>query len=261
MRYVFIAFALLSGTGLSAQGINYTYDGGNYSAQTIMANARFPLLKNMLGNVTYRHLTLEDHTLQSGAMQLYYNIKFSERKSLVLIGTGGLYNEGWRYGAGFRYQYKHTSKVKAGIGMMYNKQFFGNQLIPFLEVNYEPSEKWTITGLFPIKPKVMYHFNTSVSVGLEISGEASSYRMAETFLRNNQWTGLCRFEWLFTKHLLFNAGIGRNFINRYQFFDNHVRSGWTIITIPLGEKASPLYEKESKGMSATIGLAVRMNRD
>lgn len=261
MKYFIMAFALLSGHCLYAQGIGYTYDGGDYSAQTFNANARFPLLKNMFGNVMYRHLSLEDHTVQSGSMQLFYNIKFSERKSLVLIGTGGLYNEGWRYGAGFRYMYKHSSKVNAGIGLMYNKQFFGNQLIPFFDISYEPSGKWTISGLFPIKPKVMYHFNKVLSAGMEITGEASSYRMTATYLRNNQWTGLCRLEWLFTKRLLLSAGIGRNFINRYQFFDNDAKTGWTVITIPLSEKAQPVYEKESKGISANIGLSLRVNRN
>jgi hypothetical protein len=261
MKYVIIAVALLSGSSLHAQGVSYTYDSGDYSAQTINANARFPLFNHVFGNVMYRHLTLEDHTLQSAAMQLFYKFEFSEKQSLVLIGTGGIYNEGWRYGAGFRYQYKHSEKVKTGIGILYNKQFFGNQLIPFLDVNYAPSAQWTISGLFPIRPKVMYHFNKVVSVGFEINGEANSYRMAETYLRNNQWTGMCRFEWGFTKYLLLSAGIGRNFINRYQFFDNDAKTGWTIITIPLSEKAHPIYERESKGISATLGLSLRVNRD
>ncbi|WPV64757.1 hypothetical protein [Chitinophaga sp. LS1] len=261
MRYVMIAFVLLSGSNLYAQGISYTYDSGDYSAQTFNANARFPLSKSMFGNVMYRHLTLEDYTLQSIAAQLFYSIRFSEKKSLVLIGTGGLYNEGWRYGAGFRYLYKHSEKVKTGIGMMYNKQFFGNQLIPFWDVKYEPSAKWTISGLFPIKPKIMYHFNNTVSAGFEINGEASSYRMSTTYLRNNQWTGLCRFEWFFTKNLLLSAGLGKNFINRYQFYANDLKTGWTIITIPLGEKAQPIYERSSKGISATLGISLRVNRD
>lgn len=261
MRYFIIVLVLLSGSSLFAQGVSYSYDGGDYSARTFNANMRFPLFKNMLGNVMYRHLTLEDHTLQSGAMQLFYNIKFSDKQSLVLIGTGGLYNEGWRYGGGFRYLFRHSEKVKTGIGLMFNKQFFGQQLIPFLDINYEPSEEWTISGLFPIKPKVMYHFNKTVSVGLEINGEASSYRMTDTYLRNNQWTGLCRFEWLFTKQLLLSVGLGRNFVNRYQFYDNDAKTGWTVITIPLSEKAQPIYEKESKGMNATIGLSFQLNRN
>lgn len=261
MKYVIIVVAWLSGNTLYAQGISYSYNGGEYSAQTLHVNARFPLFHNMFGNVMYRHLTLEDHTLQSLAAQLFYKVTFSDKKSLVLIGTGGIYNEGWRYGAGFRYQYRHSEKVKTGIGLMYNKQFFGNQLIPFLDVSYAPSDKWTISGLFPIKPKVMYHFNNVVSAGFEINGEANSYRLAATYLRNNQWTGLCRFEWLFTKHLLLSAGLGKNFINRYQFFDNMAKTGWTIITIPLSEKAQPVYEKESKGLSATVGISLRVNKD
>lgn len=261
MKYVIIAFACLSGSSLHAQGINYTYDSGDYSAHTINANVAFPLFNHTLGNVIYRHLTLEDHTLQSVAMQLFYKFEFSERQSLVLIGTGGRYNEGWRYGAGFRYMYKHSAKVKSGIGMMYNRQFFGNQLIPFLDVNYEPSDKWTISGLFPIRPKVMYHINKAVSAGLEITGEASSYRMATTFLRNNQWTGMCRLEWLLVKRLVLNAGIGRNFVNRYQFYDNNAKTSWTIITIPLSEKAQPIYERNSRGFSATLGLSLRIDRD
>ena len=261
MKYVIIAFALLSADSLYAQGISYTFDGGDHSAQTVNINTRFPLSNHMLGNVMYRHLSLEDHTLQLVAMQLFYKIDFSENKSLVFIGTGGYFNNGWRYGAGFRYQYKHSEKVKTGIGMMYNKQFFGNQLIPFLDVNYAPSEKWTISGLFPVRPKVMYHFNDAVSAGLEINGEASSYRMATTFLRNNQWTGMCRFEWGFCRYLLLNAGLGWNFINRYQFYDNNAKKGWTIITIPLRDKAHPVEERESKGISASLGISLRMNRD
>jgi hypothetical protein len=254
-------FALVSGSTLYAQdlphlaGVVYSYDRADYNTQQVNAFVRFPLFANAGGMVSYRYLNIYDHTLQTISGQLFYKYK-----SWTFFGTGGLYDQGWRYGVGFRHITRHSEQLRTGIGVLYNRQFFGNQLIPFLDVNYEPNEHWTISGLFPIRPKVMYHFDRKLSVGIEVMGEANSYMMEDYYLRTTQWTGLLKFEWIFTPRLQLNAGIGKNVINRYQLFEKDAGTPWTLITIPLGEKITPVQEVDLKGLNAMIGLFLRMNR-
>lgn len=261
MKHIITVLALISGHTLLAQdqniaGVNYAYNKADYDAQQANAFVKFPLTTNLGGILSYHHLHVYHHTFQSIATQLFYKYQ-----SWALIGTVGLYEQGWRYGLGCRYLYKYSDHLRTGIGLMYNRQFFGNQLIPFLDVNFEPDPHWTLSGIFPIRPKIMYHFDKKISAGVEVMGEANSYMMEAYYMRNNQWTGLLKFEWIFSRYLQLNVGVGKNMINRYQLFEKNAKIDWTIITIPVGERIVPVQEVDVKGLNATMGLMLRLNRN
>lgn len=192
--------------------------------------------------------------------------KLSAVKSLTVFAQTGLFSDlqdvsgkDFRYSAGFRYRVKHSGKLSTGWGLAYSRQFFGNQIIPFIDVDYKPNDKWSITGQFPIKPKVLYHFTDNWSAGIELLADASSYRLSETakdnqFIQINQWTGLTKLEYRFTKNWQLNVGVGKNFKQSYKLYSDAAITPWTIITFPLGEKAEPISKTDNKGLNIQISI-------
>ncbi|CAG5015935.1 hypothetical protein DYBT9275_05445 [Dyadobacter sp. CECT 9275] len=193
--------------------------------------------------------------------------KVTPRRSLALFVQAGLFTDvkdisgkDFRYSAGFRYRLKHSEKLSTGWGLAYSRQFFGNQLVPFIDVDYRPSEQWSISGQFPVKPKILYRFTRKLSIGLELNGEAASYRLSAAareneFIQINQWTGLSRLEYQFANAWQLYFGIGRSLKQSYKLFDDASQTRWTIITVPIGDKPSPQRKIDSAGLYLQLGIS------
>lgn len=188
--------------------INYSISKVKYndtSANTRQFDAKFKLpvyqkSKSMFACIIgYKNVSLNNFhnsytsPLHGFTIQAAWLYKSTDKKSLTLFIQAGLFSDikdlsgkDFRYSAGFRYRYKHSDRLTTGWGLAYSRQFFGNQIIPFIDVDYRPNDKWTISGQAPVKPKIIYHFNTKISAGIEVNGEAASYRLSATE-KNNQF--------------------------------------------------------------------------
>lgn len=262
--------------------INYSisklkYNDTSANAKQLEVKFRIPVYQKnkstIVGTIGYKNVSLNDfpesysQNLQGITLQAVWLYKFSNNKSITLFAQAGWFSDmkdisskDFRYTAGFRYRVKHSDKLSTGWGLAYSRQFFGNQIIPFIDVDYRPNEKWSITGQFPIKPKVLYHFNKKLSAGLEINGDAASYRLSQSeknneFIQINQWTGLAKLEYQFAKAWQFNFGIGRNFKQAYKLYNDASTTPWTIITIPLGDKPAPIQQIDNKGLNIQFGIS------
>lgn len=229
----------------------------------------------IVGLVGYKNLSLQNFpadysgNLQGLTFQGAWIYKLSDRKNLTFFVQTGLFSDlqdvsgkDFRYTGGFRYRVKHSEKLSTGWGLAYSRQFFGNQIIPFIDVDYRLNDKWSITGQFPIKPKVLYHFDDKWSAGIELSADASSYRLSATerdnqFIQVNQWTGLAKLEYQHAKRWQLNIGVGKNFKQNYKLYDEAATTPWTIITLPLGKKPDPVYEISNKGLNIQIGISFK----
>lgn len=282
IKYPLFVLLLLAGTAraqeLNLAGVTYEYNRLQQNdttahVQQISAYARFPLSKQFGGSVAYRYLHVGGLTLswdprfQGISLQLAWKLQLTAKQVITIFSQAGVFSDmedvtgkDWRYGLGMRYQYEHGEKLTTGWGLMYNRQFFGNQLIPFIDVRYAPNDRWAISGQFPVKPKVLYHVNGRFSLGLEISAEAASYRLSaekqHRYLKSTQWAGLGRMEWQFTRFLQLNVAMGSSFVNRYQVFEDAGAAHWTIITVPVGKRPEPVFDVKGKGLTATVGVAL-----
>ncbi|MPS72289.1 MAG: hypothetical protein E2590_03975 [Chryseobacterium sp.] len=287
-KYLLLMTFLLA-NGLFAQDrdlLNVNYAVSTLKFNDTVANAKsfdvklkLPVFQKkqytIVGIVGYKNLSLQSFPAGYGGnlhgitFQGAWIYKLSDRKSLTFFAQAGLFSDlqdisskDFRYTGGFRYRVKHSEKLSTGWGLAYSRQFFGNQIIPFIDVDYRPNDKWSITGQFPIKPKVLYHFNDKLSAGIELSADASSYRLSATekdnqFIQVNQWIGLAKLEYQLAKNWELNIGLGRNFRQSYKLYDDAATTPWTIITMPLGEKAEPIYEIYDNGLNIQVGISFK----
>ena len=201
------------------------------------------------------------------ALQCAWLYKNTYRSSLTFFAQAGLFSDmndisgkDFRLSGGFRYRFKHSDKLSTGWGLAYARQFFGHQIIPFIDVDYKPNKNFSISGQFPVKPKILYHFNKKLSAGLELSAEAASYRLSaeennNQFIQINQWTGFAKLEYQFAKAWQLSFGIGRNFKQSYKLYNDASGTPWTIITIPVGAKPEPTQELDNGGVNVRLGVS------
>lgn len=263
--------------------VNYSmsklkYNDTSANADQLDIKLRLPLYqknKSTFVAITgYKNVALNNfperytQSLHGITVQTIWLYKFSNKKSVAIFVQAGLFSDmtdvsgkDFRYSAGFRYRCRHSDQLITGWGLAYSRQFFGNQVVPFMDVDYRPNGKWSITGQFPVRPKVLYHFNKKCSAGIEVNGEAASYRLSSTkkndqFIQINQWTGLCKLEYQFTDGWQFCFGIGRNFKQSYKLYNDASNTPWTIITIPLGGRPEPVGKIEGRGVGIQLGISL-----
>ncbi|WP_153796786.1 DUF6268 family outer membrane beta-barrel protein [Foetidibacter luteolus] len=240
------------------------------------AKFRLPVVQRGTNVVTaavnYKNLALCNFpetfpgSLQAVSVQLFWVAKFAGNKSITVFANTGVYSDmrnvsgnDYRYAIGVRYRVHHSPRLSTGWGLAYAKQFFGNQLVPFIDVSYQPNDKWSLTGQFPIKPKLLYHFSKKLSAGIEMSGEGSSYRLGSKYdnryMQLNQWTAHTKLEYLFAGRWQLNLAVGANLRQTYKLYSDASSVSWTIITIPLGNKDEPLQKIEGRGFNAQVGIS------
>lgn len=206
-----------------------------------------------------------DKSLYGTDINLFWQKQIKDRYKIYLFGQVGIYSdfkdisgEDFRYSLGARYTIRHNDKFSTGWGISYSRQFFGHQLNPFVSVDYQITPKLQLTGLLPIRPKLIYTINENFSWSNEIFGNTTSYRLSATeensrFVRINNWYGMSKLEYTFAKYHQFSVGLGYNFRNNIKLYEDGMGNNWSIFTFDLNKKSKPIQEINSKGMRFEIG--------
>jgi hypothetical protein len=259
----------------------YSYTGMKRSdtvsnAVQVDVKVRMPLLngnkQSILLTWGYKNLTLngipalEANNLHGFICQGVWLRKYDGNKSITLVAQVGLFSDmrdvsgnDFRYSGAIRYRIKHSAKLNTGWGLGYARQYFGNQVIPFIDVDYKPNTHWSITGQLPIKPKILYHISDKLRAGLEIAGEATSYRLSAAdnnrFIQINQWSCMTRLEYQLFPNWQLNLGMGKNIRHSYKMFEDALTNPWTVITFPLGERAEPIQQIDTKNLCMQLSIS------
>ncbi|MDX3915608.1 MAG: DUF6268 family outer membrane beta-barrel protein [Pseudosphingobacterium sp.] len=265
-------------------GVDYSIDklkndSINGSLYNINAFTNFPIYKNdknvFGGRIQYKTRNINElnneinRDFHSFDINTFWGIKLNEKAELLAFAQLGLYSElkDWnaddlRYSFGFRYNITHGSKLKTGWGLAYNKQFFGNQISPFIFVDYDFNYRWKISGLFPIKPKLSYKINEKMNWVTELSGSANSFRISDTennFVRINNWNVVSKIEYTLRKHHQFFAGFGHNLRQDIKLYNQGSGNDWTIFTFDITGKEKPIYQARTSGYKLEIGYRFILN--
>ncbi len=88
-----------------------------------------------------------------------------------------------------------TKKLSFGFGLVYQYQFSGSQILPVIIPIWRISDKVTLSGAFPIIPRLEVKLNQHWSIGAGINGGYSSYRLSSF---NNQYVQIQNWSFGFT---------------------------------------------------------------
>jgi len=85
----------------------------------------------------------------------------------------------FQFGGVFLFEKKFSDKLTMAFGAMYNQEFFGPYLVPLIDLNWQISDRWSITGQLPVWAKIKYKVSERVSVGYSHFGLITSYRLGD----------------------------------------------------------------------------------
>ncbi len=109
----------------------------------------------------------------------------------------------FQMGALFLYEKKFREGLKMGFGAMYNQEFFGPNLVPLVNLDWQISERWSVTGLFPSYGKIKYKVNQRFSAGLSHFGLITTYRLGDPAYEGDYMERKSIDESLFARYQLF----------------------------------------------------------
>lgn len=265
--------------GVSLSYAPLKYNDTLASVQQLEARFRFPLFagikSQLIGTVSYRRTTFNDfdsftdRSLQGISSQLAWLRRTGARTEMLLFAQAGLFSDfadisakDLRLSAGFRYRVRQSPSVKYGFGLAYSRQFFGNQIIPFIDFDWRPDNRWHVYGQFPVKPRIEYSLTNNWTLGTGLLGEASSYRLSakdhqNQFVKNAQWGLNMYTEKAVYKSLTLHVGTGCYLKRTFRKYNDSDHSPWTVITVPLGTKPDPVMKADSR--SWFVEFAVSYN--
>lgn len=231
------------------------------------------LLANVeLKTVQFSNFPLQNiPTLYSVSFQAAYVRKINQNLSLALFGQLGVFSdfkdlsaEDVRGTIGFQYRIKHSETFKSGLGIAYSNQFFGNELLPYINIDYNPGPDWRIYGQVPSNVKAEYKLSKKDFIGFGVRGLTNSYRLSKTeynssFVQTVEWHGKLFWERFIYRNWSVNLNAGYTFSQTFRLYDDidgAMLNSWTILTIPVGKKRpEPKQEIKRNGMIYQVGVA------
>ncbi|QES88092.1 DUF6268 family outer membrane beta-barrel protein [Rhizosphaericola mali] len=211
--------------------------------------------------------SLLDHRLQLVDANIYWRRKIADNKWLHFFGQAGIYSDfkdisgkDYRFMLGGIYTVKHSERLTTGWGINYARQFFGNQINPFVAINYDINDRWKLAGLLPINPILTFKINDHFSWSNELNAKVESYRLSAIdndngFIQTKGWRGISQLKYTIKKHHQFAAGIGYNFRQDISYFNNAPANDWKIFTFNLSNHNKAVQTTQVKGVNFNIGYS------
>ena len=85
----------------------------------------------------------------------------------------------FQFGGVVLFEKKFSDKLTMAFGAMYNQEFFGPYLVPLIDLKWQISDRWSITGSLPVYAKINCKISDRVTVGLSHFGLITSYRLGD----------------------------------------------------------------------------------
>lgn len=268
--------------GLEFRHSRITSDLSKGHVNSVAAFLNFPILKTekrmVGGRLQFGKSTMALHDKGTFSvtrldLNLFWQRNYSETTRLQFFAQSGLYSdfadisgEDIRYSFGGSYTIRHGPRLTSGSGVQYARQFWGHQINPFIALHYDINDRLKLSGLLPIRPRLEYRLNTSISWVNEISGNVSSYRLSHQghdsrYVRATQWYGLSSLVLMLKKRHKFSAGLGYDFRNQVQVYENDNHTYWSVVTFPVGKRAQSIAELNARGLRLQISYHLMVNKN
>ncbi len=113
--------------------------------------------------------------------------KFSKGRGIQLFFAPRLMSDlnhidgnSFQFGGMAMYEKKFRDNLTMSFGAMYNQELFGSYLVPLINLNWQLSERWAITGLLPVYAKIKYKVSDRFTAGISHFGLITTYSLGDT---------------------------------------------------------------------------------
>ena len=86
-------------------------------------------------------------------------------------------SEHFQLGGLAMFKKKFNDRLTMAFGGMYNQELFGPYFVPLVDIDWQLSERWSITGMLPVYSKIKYKINSKFDLGIAHFGLVTSYKL------------------------------------------------------------------------------------
>lgn len=260
-------------------GINYSpskikNDSINGTSNDVNAYLNFPVYRNdkqFIGaRINYESIHTNevnsyfDRHFTGTDLNVFWQSKLNEKHKLYVFAKGGIYSDykdisgkDIRFLIGSGYITKNSDRLSTGFGLIYGRQFFGNQINPYIAIDYDITPKLNLSGILPVRPVLTYKISNRFSWVNEIDGNVQTFRLSQTdydnsFVQIIGWKYVSSAQFLAGKHHMFTAGIGYLAQTQGYYNDEDVNN-WKIFTFNISQKNKPIELLKMHGVTFSIG--------
>ncbi|MEN8187906.1 MAG: DUF6268 family outer membrane beta-barrel protein, partial [Bacteroidota bacterium] len=173
--------------------------------------------------------------------------KLSEDRSIQILFAPRLMSDfnningdHFQYGGIVLYEKKISDKLKMGYGAMYNQELFGPYLTPLINLNWQLSNRLSITGLLPVYAKVKYKINDRFTAGISHFGLITTYKLGDSEYEGDYIERKSIDETLFgryriTGNIYLEGRFGHTFGRSYTQYESDQKVGFSLPLIGFGD--------------------------
>jgi hypothetical protein len=223
-----------------------------------------------LVNMSDTHSLLDSASYKTIGFSFGYHTKLGEKtimtihaEPLLASDMNDISGEDWRFKSQVLFLFPTSQKFALGLGMGYQYQFSGSQLLPVITMIWHISDNITLSGPLPLVPRLDFKLSDKWTLGGGFKGEFSSYRLSAAkyqsryvFYRNSNFGITTQYKP--DSRLTFGGflGIGSRKLEIYQKDQTvplHIY-GWNIG----GGSRTPYFTQKYSGLALNFSLACKL---
>lgn len=167
------------------------------------------------------------------AIQLF----FSPRLMTDMNNVGG---KSFQLGGLAMYEKEYNEDLKISYGLLLNQEMFGLYLVPLVNLHWQFSEYWSVTGLLPIYAKVKYQKNENFSAGFSHFGLLTTYHLGADAYQDDYIERMSIDLGLFARQKIANnlyleGRLGHTFSRRYKQYAADQKVDFAIPLVFFGD--------------------------
>jgi len=268
---------------------DYTYspfkiNGKDMNIQQVNGNLTLPLYSKMqngkvdflLAGVGYSGLFLSGMGNQFGgnnfhaiSVPITFQKAFSPKYALLISAVPTLSSDlkdisgdDMLYTGVAMLKIRSSAKFTYSLGVVYSKQFFGSVLVPVFGIDWNISDKLSLSGTLPVSEKLNYKLSQKSNLGF--SGDfgigGGTYRLSKKmnsdYFQAQQFKASLYYNYALAKNFSVEISAGYNVVQKLDLYDKDQKVNWVPFN-NLDKRGAPLTELKKTGVAVSTGINYR----
>ena len=175
----------------------------------------------------------------------------------------GSSRKNWQLGAIGLFEHRMSESLLMRFGLMYNNELFGPLLVPLVYLDWQPHERWTITGLMPISLKASYKINDRLSGGYSHFGFITTYAIHQSgfssdYVERNSIDETLFLRWKMMGNLHVETRFGYSLNRVYEQYDQDEKMDLRLSIIGFGDNRTQKNVSFNSGPIMSLRLVYNL---
>lgn len=175
----------------------------------------------------------------------------------------GSSRKNWQLGAIGLYEHRLSERLLTRFGVLYNGELFGPLLVPLIYLDWQLSERWSITGLMPINLKVGYKINEHFSAGYSHFGFITTYTINQSefntdYIERNSIDETLFMRWKMIGNFHIETRFGYSLSRIYNQYNQNEKMDFRLSIIGFGDNRTQKNVSFNSGPITSLRLVYNL---